>query len=191
MTVRRSRLVGLVTAILCVALGAAAVRAADSGPEYEVVRGRLGVPTATESGQVTAADVRVATTLTRSGAVTGTTPGLFVVVRLSAAATERDELVVNESRLLADGGRVYALHDDVTLSAPPGFVEQTDVAFEVDPAAMTDLTLEVWRSEIVHGYQSRVQVHLGITGAGAEGWRAAGQGRSLEPETTISTRAVR
>jgi len=101
-----------------------------------------------------------------------------------------DRFVLNESRLLADGDRVYSLYDDSTLSAAPGFVQDLDYLFEVDPAALDDLTLEVSQSEIVHGYQSRVQVHLGITPANAAAWRTAGQGRALEPDLDGSTRAV-
>ena len=188
--VRRSSLVGLVAAVACAAAGAAGVRASDSGQDYEVSRGQLGAPTVAQDGEVTVSDVRVGTSLTADGAVTGSTPGLFIVVHVSGAATGPNRFVLNESRLLADGDRVYSLYDDSTLSAAPGFVQDLDYLFEVDPAALDDLTLEVSQSEIVHGYQSRVQVHLGITPANAAAWRTAGQGRALEPDLDGSTRAV-
>lgn len=190
MSVRRSRLSAAVAAIACVAVAAAGLRASEAGPDHDVVRGRLGQPVATEDGVVTVADVRVGTRLARSGSVTDTTPGMFVVVRVAAAATGTEDEVLTDSRLLARGGRVYAPYESTTSRAAPGFVETVDHLFEVDPAAIEDLTLEVWRSEVVHGYQERVQVHLGITRANAAAWRDAGAGQVLEPDRTGTTRAL-
>lgn len=188
--VRRDRLVALLTAIVCVAVAAAGLRASQAGPEFDVVRGVLGRPVTTEDGTLTVDDVRVGTALARQGTVTGRTPGLFVVVRVSAAATGDRDQVVTDSRLLARGDRVYAPYTDTAVRAAPGFATSVDQVFEVDPHAMSDLTVELWRAEIVHGYQQRVQVHLGITAANAAAWGDAGVEQVLEPDTLGTSRVL-
>jgi hypothetical protein len=189
-TVRRSRLVALLAAIACVAVASAGLGASEAAPEAEVVRARLGAPTTTQDGQVTVDQVRVGTSLGSGGQVTDTTPGLFVVVRVRAAATGPRDQVFTDSRLLARGDRVYAPYDTTSARAAPGFVESVDYLYEVDPAGIDDLTLELWRDEIVHGYQQRVQVHLGITRANADAWRDAGARRVLEPDRYGTTRVL-
>lgn len=190
MRVRRSRLVALLTALACVTVAAAGLRASEAGPDHEVVQARLGAAAGTQDGEVTVDEVRVGTSLARAGSVTDTTPGLFVVVRVQAAATGVREQVLTDSRLLADGDRVYTPYDTSTARAAPGFVESVDYVYEVDPAGLSDLTLEVWRDEIVHGYQQRVQVHLGVTAANAAAWRVAGVGQVLEPDRNGTTRVL-
>ena len=63
----------------------------------------------------------------------------------------------------------------------PGFETSLDAVFEVDPAAMDDLTLELYPAELLSGFQQRTRIHLGITPGNAEQWRAAGQDQMLEP----------
>jgi hypothetical protein len=191
MRLRRSRLVALVAAVLCVALAAAALRTAEAAPPYEVVRGTTGHHVAVEDGEISVGDVRVGTQLTRNGTVTDTTPGMFVVVAVTAAATGRDTLRRGDARLLARGDRVYAAYGgNATLVAAPGFEERTDLVFEVDPARIDDLTLELWQAEIIHGYQQRLQVHLGITPGNADQWRAAAPDQAVEADVYGSTRAL-
>lgn len=191
MRLRRSRLVALVAAVVCVALAAAALRTADAAPPYEIVRGPVGTAVAVEDGELAVGDVRVATQLTREGTITDTTPGIFVVVGLTAAATGRESLSRSDARLLACGDRVYTDYGgNATVAAAPGFEERVDLVFEVDPASMDDLTLEIWRSEIIHGYQQRLQVHLGITPDNAGQWRDAAAGQAVEANTDGSTRAL-
>jgi hypothetical protein len=188
---RRSRLVALLAAIACVALAAAAVRVSDAGPGYDIVRGRLGVAVPVQDGELTVDRVRVGTRLSRDGSVADTTPGLFVVLRVLGSATGSTTLSFTDAQLLTSGPRVYDAYGLAsTVSAAPGFGTQVDYVFEVDPARIEDLTLEIWQTEIIHGYQSRVQVHLGITAANAEEWRNAGVGQVVEVDVNGSTRAL-
>lgn len=190
MRLRRSRLVALLAAIVCVALAAVVLRSAETKPEYAVVRGTLGAPTVVEDGEITVADVRVGSQLTRDGSVTDTTPGMFVVVSVTAAATGTRELTRGDARLLARGGRVYSSYGFSSVHAAPGFAEHTDYLFEVDPQAITDLTVEIWQVELIHGYQQRQQVHLGITAENAAAWRTAAAGQAVEPAAE-STEVIR
>lgn len=191
MMLRRSRLVALVTALLCVALAAAALRTAEAAPPYEVVRGTVGVPVAVEDGEITVGTVRVAVQLTSEGTVTDTTPGMFVVVSVTATATGRETFRRSDVRLLARGDRVYGHYGlNGTVVAAPGFEQRLDLVFEVDPASIDDLTLEIWQAELIHGYQQRLQVPLGITSGNAAAWRAAGADQAVEPDAEGTTRAV-
>ena len=128
--------------------------------------------------------------LTRNGEVMDTTPGAFVVVRVTVAASGTAELLYNDSRLVTRGPRVYSAFTSQSLVAAPGFSEAMDYVFEVDPRAIEDLTLELWRLEIINGFQARVQVHLGITADNADQWREAAVGRSVEIDTNATTRAL-
>ena len=191
MRLRRSRLVALLVAIACVTLAATAVRVSEARADYDVVRGRLGAPARVQDGELSVDRVRVGTQLTRNGAVVDTTPGMFVVVHVIGAATGVRTLRYTDSRLLTAGSQVYDAYGlSSSVAAPPGFASAVDFLFEVDPARIDDLTLEVWQPEIIHGYQSRVQVHLGITGDNAEQWRAAGAGQVVEVDVDASTRAL-
>ena len=190
MRVPRSRLVALLAAVVCVALAAAAVQVSEAGPEFDEVRGVVGAPVAVRDGEVLVEDVRIGTRLTRSGEVMDTTPGAFVVVRVTLAATGTREVLYSDSRLLTRGPRVYEELESQTVRAAPGFSERLDFVFEVDPTAVEDLTLELRRLEIISGFQQRARIHLGITPANAADWRAAAAGRSVEIDTTRATEAL-
>ncbi|SDT42687.1 hypothetical protein SAMN04488543_4326 [Friedmanniella luteola] len=190
MRVRRSRLVALLSAIACVALAATAVQVSEARPDHEYLRGQVGRPVAVEDGEVLVDDVRVGTQLTRSGEVMDTTPGAFVVVGVTASATGHREVLFGSSRLVTRGPRVYDAFTSQSVRAAPGFAERLDYVFEVDPTAVEDLTLELWRVEIISGYQARVQVHLGITADNAAQWREAAAGRRVEIDTNRTTRAL-
>ncbi len=189
--VRRARVVALLTAIACVALAATAVQASESRPEHDYVRGVVGRAVGVEDGEVSVDQVRVGSQLTRAGEVMDTTPGAFVVVRVTVAATRAHQIRLSNSRLVTAGPRVYDEFTAQSLSAPPGFSSRMDYVFEVDPNAIDDLTLELWRTEIISGYQARVQVHLGITPDNAEQWRDAAAGRRVEIDPNRSTEALR
>lgn len=190
MRVRRSRLVALLTAIVCVALAATAVQVSESRPEHDYVRGQVGRAVQVEDGEVLVEDVRIGNRLTRSGEVMDTTPGAFVVVSVTVAATGTHELLYSDSRLVTRGPRVYDDFSSQSSRAAPGFSEQSEYVFEVDPGAIEDLTLELWRLEIINGFQARVQVHLGITPDNADQWRDAAAGRSIEIDTNATTRGL-
>ena len=66
-----------------------------------------------------------------------------------------------------------------TIKADPGFETARDLVFEVDPARIDDLTLELWDQGLVYRYYQRTQTPLGITAANAGAWVEAGTGRSV------------
>lgn len=179
----RARLLRGLVAIALVALAAAGLRLSEGATERdaEVVRGVLGEPVAINGGTVTADRVRVGTTLLRSDRVEATTAGLFVVVRLELAATGSTRLRAYHTRLLS-GERQYASIGALGLGlVEPGFAEISDVVFEVDPARIDDLTLELAPAEFLSGYPEHARIHLGITPDNAEQWRTAGRDQAIEP----------
>jgi hypothetical protein len=62
-----------------------------------------------------------------------------------------------------------------------------DFVFELDPARIDGLTLELWRGEIVMGYHQRVRVPLGVTGDNADQLRSSAQRPIVEPQTNRET----
>jgi len=181
MTLPRSRLIALLATLLLLAIAVVTVRLSEAGPKADYVRGSVGTPLAVRDGTVEVTGVKVATGLERFGKIEPT-DGLFVLVGLEGAATGQSRLSLQDAKLSTPDGLIY---DNFTLttgiSTEPGFGSATDLVFEVDPKRLADLTLELGALEVVSGYQQRVQVHLGITVANADQWRAAGQGQTLEP----------
>jgi hypothetical protein len=186
MVLQRSRLVRLVVAIALVALAAVGLRLSDDEDNFEVVRGVLGEPVPIHGGVVTASDVRVGTALLRFDEVEARTAGLFVVVRVQIGATGTKAVSSPDARVLS-GDRRYARFRPVGAGiTQPGFETSVDAVFEVDPAAIDDLTVELYPVELVSGFTQRVRVHLGITPGNADQWRTAGRDQVLEPaESTV------
>ena len=115
---------------------------------------------------------------------------MFVVVHVDAEATGPDKLSLQSATLLADGGLSYGTYDALAgVSAETGFAVSTDVTFEVDPARIDDLTLELYETEYISGYQQRLRIHLGVTAGNADRWRAAAKDQVLTP-VDASTRAI-
>jgi hypothetical protein len=179
MGLRRSRLVRVLVAIALVALAAVGLRLSETDEDFEVVRGVVGTPVSLADGTVTAADVRVATALSREGQVFLETPGLFLVVNVEVAATGPRELPSYNARLLAGSRRYDALSGPTVGSVSPGFAATADVVFEVDPAVLTDVTMELAPAGILTAYAEHARIHLGITADNAEAWRAAGRGQVI------------
>jgi len=184
-TVGRSRVVGIVLAILLVTVAAVAYRLSDPGAsdEYgssDLVRAPLDVATSYESGRVLVSDVRVGSEVTE-GDDSFRTQGLFVVVNVTVQATGRDTVRASDMRLVDDGGTTYlpAFSLGSTVKADPGFQTSSDVVFEVDPARIDGLTLELWDQGLTYRYFDRTQTPLGITAANAGRWREAGAGRTV------------
>lgn len=181
MTLTRSRLIAILATMLLLAIAVVTVRLSEAGPEADLVRGAVGTPLAVRDGTVEVTGVKVATAVKRYGK-TEPTSGLFVLVGLEGAAPGPSRLNLQDAKLLAPDGLTYDNFSLTTgISADPGFGSATDLVFEVDPGRLADLTLQLGPLEVVSGYQQRVQVHLGITAANADQWRAAGQGQTLEP----------
>ena len=106
---------------------------------------------------------------------------MFVLVSVQTTATGRENLTLANAGLLS-GPRSYGNFGvGGGASAEPGFTGFTDLLFEVDPAQIDDLTLEIGRRELLSGYSQRVRMHLGITPDNAEQWRAAARDQILEP----------
>ena len=176
----RARLVSAVLAILLVTVAAVADRLSNPDRDSELVRAPLEQATAYDSGEVRVSDVRVATEV-RRGEDSHPTQGLFVVVNVAVRAIGRDSVSATSSRLLADGGVTYlpAFSLGATVRAEPGFETARDLVFEVDPARIADLTLELWDQGLVYRYYQRTQTPLGITAGNARQWAEAGAGRSV------------
>jgi hypothetical protein len=175
MVLRRSRLVRVLVAIAMVALAAVGLRLSETDEDFEIVRGRVGEPVTLHEGTVTAGQVRVGTRLSREGEVYAETPGLFLVVNVEVAATGADELPLYSARVLTGSRRYDALGGPNVGSVPPGFAATSDVVFEVDPAVLADITMELAPTGIITAYAEHARIHLGITADNAEAWRAAGR----------------
>lgn len=189
--IARSRVVAAVLATLLVTVAAIAYRLSEPPNEYEVVRVPLDQVSAYGSGQVRVSDVRVATEV-REGDERHRTDGLFVVVNVAVQATGRDRLAAASSHLLAQGGVTYlpASSLGASVRADPGFETARDIVYEVDPARIDDLTLELWDSGLVFRYYQRTRTPLGITPANARSWVEAGSGRSVVVVRDDVTRAL-
>jgi len=186
--IARSRVVAAVLAILLVTAAALAQRLSDPDTEYELIRAPLDQATAYESGRLRVSDVRVGSEIVQ-GDDHYRTQGLFVVVNVAAQATRRDAVVVADSRLRADGATYLSAFDPI-IRAEPGFETSQDFVFEVDPARLDDLTLELWDQGFVYRYYQRTQTALGITPANARQWAEAGAQRSLTVPRNKLTKAL-
>ncbi|HEY0237993.1 MAG TPA: hypothetical protein VGC37_05070 [Friedmanniella sp.] len=176
----RARLISTLLAILLVTVAAIAYRLSDQISDSQLVRAPLDRPTSYESGQVRVSDVRVATEL-REGDDRFPTAGLFVVVHVAVRATARDTVGAASSQLRTAGGVTYlpTFGSGSGVRALPGFETARDLVFEVDPARIGGLTLELWDQGTVYRYYQRTQTPLGITPGNAPQWAAAGAGRSV------------
>jgi hypothetical protein len=199
MVLQRSRLARLLVAIALVALAAVGLRLSEGRQDrayeslhqdFETRRGILGEPVAVNGGSITASDVRVGTSLSRRDDVYATTPGLFLVVRVEVAATGTELVRTMDMRLFTRDRRYDSFSHSSTGQAEPGFVASVDGIFEVDPADLADLTLELYPAEVVSGYTQHTWIHLGITPGNAEQWRAAGQNQVVETLDLPSLRAI-
>ena len=190
MTPIRSKLVPILAAIAFVGLSAAGLRFSETPEEanFEVIDGVFGNPVKVNNGEVTVSQVKIGTALRQFGEIKDRTDGIFVAVTITGAATGPKPLEMAAGRLLSGDIRYegYQLSQGVT--AQPGFQTTIDSVFEVDPAQLEDLTIELGSNEVLHGYQQRVRIKLGLRAASAEQWRAAASG-VLEPATS-TTRAI-
>ena len=118
------------------------------------------------------------------------TRGLFVVVRVEVSATGPEVVETADTRVLSKHRRYDSFGISSTGQAEPGFVSSVDVVFEVDPADIDDLTLEIYPLEVVSGYAQHSRIHLGITRRNAGQWRAAGQNQVVETLEFPTVRAI-
>ncbi len=173
-----SRLISVLVGLALMLVAAVGYRLSQPQTDFQIVRAAVGELTAYDKGRAGVRNVQVATELTKGEARLKTT-GLFVLVRMTVQAPNRDEVHIQNTELVAADARYTAVGLGSTVFAEPGFETSRDVAFEVNPERMADLTVEAWDSDLVMGYHQRLRVHLGITADNAAQWTAAAQGQRL------------
>jgi hypothetical protein len=167
-------------AVACVTVATVGLRFTDREGDMETVRGRVGQSLQVRGGEVQVSAVRFGTALARRGEVKDHTNGMFVVLTFQLANTGPTKLLLTESKLLSHGVTYSAYSFTGGPSADPGFRATSDIAYEVDPARIDDLTVELYQPEFIAGYAQHVRVSLGVTAATADQWRASGQGSVVE-----------
>ena len=190
-SVPRSKVVSVLLAVALLTLAAVGYRLSDDDRDFSVVRGRYGEFAPLDAGSVRVDDVRVGTRLVAGSGDPVSTAGLFVVLRVTVRAPGREDLPLNHFSLLAQGTTYAPVGALTAVSADPGFEGSGDVAFEVAPDRMTNLTLEAWSTQgFVVAYGERLRVHLGVTAENADAWRQAGQDRRVVTAITVVTRGL-
>jgi hypothetical protein len=184
-----SKLAGVLAAIALVAVSAVGLRLSDPKGTVDMVSGVLGKPVTINDGELSVDRVRVGTVLTQNDEVRDRTAGMFVAVAVTGAATGPRELSLGSAELVSKDVH-YKTYGLTSLVAAPGFKTSTDIVFEVDPARIEGLTLEMWRNEVISGYQQRVRIPLGITAANANQWRDAARGWGIDISLSNSTRPI-
>lgn len=174
----RDKLVGIVVALACLAFSAIALKIYDT-PGYMYVDGQRGQTVQLEQAELTVGDVQVGTTLVEDGRVVGQTSGMFVLVTATLAVPGPAKVILNRAQLITATRTYDSWTYTNSLAADPGFQVQDQLVFEVDPAQLDDLTLEIWSSGLVYGFYARARIHLGITPDNAAQWRQAATGRDL------------
>ncbi len=186
--ISRDKLVGVLVALACLAFSAIGLKVNDP-PDFTYVDGVRGQTLSIEQADLIVGDVEVGTRLVDRGEVQAETRGMFVLVRARLEVPGPRKVYLNSAHLLTDD-RTYNQWTSNSLSADPGFAQEQELVFEVDPAQIDDLSLEIWASSTVHGFYQRARVHLGITAENAEQWRLAARGRELEPDGSDTTEAL-
>ena len=184
-----SKLAGVLAGIALVAVSAVGLRLSDPKGTVDMVSGVLGKPVTINDGELSVDRVRVGTVLTQNDEVRDRTAGMFVAVAVTGAATGPRELSLGSAELVSKDVH-YKTYGLTSLVAAPGFKTSTDIVFEVDPARIEGLTLEMWRNEVISGYQQRVRIPLGITAANANPWRDAARGWGIDVSLSNSTRPI-
>ena len=174
------RLTSLALAVACVAASTAGVRFTDREHDMEIIRGRVGQSLHVRGGEVEVTDVRFGTALAERGEVTDHTNGMFVVVTFQVSNTSNEDLRLTESKLLSHDRTYSRFGISGGPSVAPGFRTSSDVAYEVDPSRINDLTVDLYQPELIGGYAQHIRVGLGVTAATADRWRASGQGTVVE-----------
>ena len=181
------RVASWVVAIGLVALACVGLRLSEAGAEADaqIVTGVLGRPVQVNDGEITVTELRVGSALKSFGDVDNS-PSMFVVVRTLVTATGSKGLNLSESTLTS-GDATYRSYSSFSgVRSDPGFRTTGELVFEVDPARIDDLALELSSLEIVSGYQQHVRIHLGITAGNADQWRAAAKDQVVEAEPSTS-----
>lgn len=184
-----SKSVGVLATIALVAVSALGLRLSDpEEQQFQAINGVVGQPVKVNDGEITVSQIRSGTILRQFGQIQDSTDGMFMAIRVTGAATGPKPLQLNAARLLAGDIRYEGYQMSSGVNAEPGFQTTVDVVFEVAPAQIDNLTLEIGSNEVLHGYQQRARIKLGITPANADQWRSAANG-VIEP-AAATTRAM-
>jgi len=186
--VSREKLVGVLLALACLAFSAIGLEVNDPA-DFTYVDGVRGQTVDIEQAELVVGDVQVGTRLVDRGRVEAETQGMFVLVRARLEVPGPSKVSLNGAQLIT-GDRTYNQWSSNTLRADPGFAQEEDLVFEVDPAQIDDLSLEIWAAATVQGFYQRGRVHLGITADNADQWRQAAEGRELQPARSGATEAL-
>ena len=184
-----SKLAGVLAAIALVAVSAVGLRLSDPKSTIDMVSGVPGKPVTINDGELSVDRVRVGTVLTQNDEVRDRSAGMFVAVAVTGAATGPRELSLGSAELVSKDVH-YKTYGLTSVVAAPGFKTSADIVFEVDPPRIEGLTLEMWRNEVISGYQQRVRIPLGITAANANQWRDAARGWGIDVSLSNSTRPI-
>ena len=184
-----SKLAGVLAAIALVAVSAVGLRLSDPKGTIDMVSGVPGKPVTINDGELRVDRVRVGTALTQNDEVRDRSAGMFVAVAVTGAATGPRELSLGSAELVSKDVH-YKTYGLTSVVAAPGFKTSADIVFEVDPPRIEGLTLEMWRNEVISGYQQRVRIPLGITAANANQWRDAARGWGIDVSLSNSTRPI-
>lgn len=174
----RSKLVAVFVALLSVTVATIGVKISEP-PEFESSRGTVGETVDFSGGELTIDKVQVGTQLNDEGEEAVTTKGLFFSVQVTVAAP-RDKTIASRAKLIS-GEYEYESYQTINIiTAEPGYQTTNEWFFEVDPAHIDDLTLEVWQFEPLSGFQEHAVIDLGISARNADQWREAGDGQVIE-----------
>lgn len=187
--VSKDKIVGVVVALACLAFSAIGLRV-NEPRDFEFVTGIRHEPVAIDQAELVVGDVQVGSRLVRRDRVVGETSGMFVMVEATLAVPGRQAVRLENSQLITRS-RTYDNWSGSALAAEPGFRQRTELVFEVDPAQIDDLTLEIWHQGIVHAYHQRGRIQLGITADNSEQWRRAAHDRDVELRFDPAAEALR
>ena len=182
---RRSKLAGVLAAAALVTVSAIGLRLSDPKDTFQAVTGTPGQPVASNTGELTVTGVEVGTVLVEYHEVRDRTVGMFVAVAVTGAATGQKQFNLASAELISKDVH-YNSYRLTPVTAPPGFQTNTDILFEVDPARIDGLTLQMWPNEILSGYQQRIRIPLGVTAANAAQWRAAARDHAIEVAPNVT-----
>lgn len=185
----RSRLLSIVVGIVMIVVSAVGYRLSAQQGDFQIIRGTVESLTPYNEGFAGVSKVRVATQLI-DGTARVQTSGLFVVVRLTVQAPGANEVHIQNVELLSGDTTYTGFGLGSTVFADAGFETTRDVAFEVSPQRIDDLTVQAWDAELVSGYHQRLRVHLGITADNAADWAAAAQGQRIELDPDETTKGL-
>jgi hypothetical protein len=143
MTLARSKPVGILAAIALVVLSAVGLRLSDPDDNFQVINGVAGVGVKINNGEITVSRVTVGTFFIEYGKISDRTPGMFIAVTVSEAATGSKRLETSEARLLGKDVRYDSYQIMGILTVDPGFETSVDMSSRSTPLGLTALR---WRS---------------------------------------------